>query len=264
MKMAARDAPTLLVQGLALCLTLSAPAVAADLVVWAPPSFKLALDAANPVYTQMTGTRILVTYSGSSGQVQQIEAGAHADLLIAAALEWMNRLQDRNLIKPDTRAPLVRDSLALLAAPSETRTIAIVPGFPLADLLGSGKLAVADPAVTTSGMFGRLALQRLGLWDSIESKLMVVRSGGAVRGVVGSGAAQFGIVLASDAAAHPDLRTVATFPSASHPPIVYPMAVLSISTNIEAPHYATWLRSWEALPFFANQGYAMVTSGGRQ
>ena len=36
------------------------------------------------------------------------------------------------------------------------------------------------------------------------------------------------------------------------------MAVLAGSTNIEATHYATWLRSWEAMPFFAKRGFTLI------
>lgn len=241
-------------------LVLGAPlaARAADIIVLGPTSFQEALEEANATYSALTGTRILVSYDASGTQAKQIAAGAKADLFIAGGLEWVDYLQERKLIKPDTRANLVRNRLALIAPASDKTQIDIVPGFPLKTLLGDGKLSIADPELSTAGVYARTALQRLGAWPSVEKQLLLAPNVRTALTTVSHGKAPFGITFETDVGADPGVRLVAIFPSASHPPIVYPMAVLASSTNIEAAHYATWLRSWEAIPSFAKRGFTLI------
>jgi molybdate transport system substrate-binding protein len=241
-------------------LALWAPvaARAADLVVLGPTSFQEALEEANASYTALTGTRIVISYDASGTQAKQIEAGARADLFIAGGLEWVDYLEERKLIKPDTRANMVRNRLVLIAPKSDKTSVEILPGFALKDLLGDRRLSIADPEISTAGVYARTALQRLGAWPSVENQLLLAPNLRAALTVVSQNKAPFGITFETEVQADPGVRLVAIFPSASHPPIVYPMAVLASSTNIEAAHYATWLRSYEALPAFAKRGFTLI------
>jgi len=241
-------------------LVLWAPlaARASDIIVLGPTSFQEALEEADATYSALTGTRILVSYDASGTQAKQIEAGAKADLFIAGGLEWVDYLEERKLIKPDTRANLVRNGLVLIAPASDRTRLDILPGFALKDLLGDRKLSIADPEISTAGVYARTALQRLGSWPSVEKQLLLAPNLRAALTAVSQGKAPFGITFETEVAADQGVRRVGVFPSASHPPIVYPMAVLAGSTNIEATHYATWLRSWEAMPFFAKRGFTLI------
>jgi len=51
------------------------------------------------------------------------------------------------------------------------------------------------------------------------------------------------------------VKILATFPEATHPPIIYPIAILAASTNIVSPVYVQYLLSPKAEPFFAKQGF---------
>ena len=66
----------------------------------------------------------------------------------------MDYLQKRNLIKTESRLNLLGNRLVLVAPADSTVTVEIAPGFPLAKLLGDGRLAMGDP--------GALALHRHG------------------------------------------------------------------------------------------------------
>ena len=50
---------------------------------------------------------------------RQIEAGAPADLFISADQEWMDYLQARGRIRPDSRRDLVSNRLVLVAPDTE-------------------------------------------------------------------------------------------------------------------------------------------------
>src|SRR5207248_10473627 len=137
------------------------------------------------------------------------------------------------------------------AASSVNLTIA--PGFPLASALGGGRLAMADPAAVPAGRYGKTALEKLGLWDTVASRIAAAENVRAALLLVARGEAPLGIVYSTDAVAERGVRVVGTFPSDSHPPIVYPMA-LTHAAGPEAPAFAAYLRTPAARALFEAQG----------
>jgi molybdate transport system substrate-binding protein len=65
-----------------------------------------------------------------------------------------------------------------------------------------------------------------------------------------------GIVYATDASAEPRVRVVATFPTSSHVPITYPLAMLKSSTSPDAESLRAFLLSPEAAAVFHRYGFA--------
>jgi molybdate transport system substrate-binding protein len=80
----------------------------------------------------------------------------------------------------------------------------------------------------------------------------------AAMNFVTRGEAPLGIVYATDAAAEPAVRVVATFPADSHPPIIYPFALTADTKNPAAPKFLTFLRSDRARPIFEKQGFTVL------
>ena len=243
---------------LVLVVQLSAASVAAakDVVVFAAASLKNALDDASAAYQKETETKILISYAASPTLAKQIESGAPADLFISADLDWMDYLQKRNLIKAETRLTLLGNKLVLIAPASSTATIEIRPGFALANLLGNEHLSMADPGAVPAGKYGKAALEKLGVWASVADKVAPAQDVRSALLLVSRGETPLGIVYATDAAADKGVRIVAAFPEDSHPPIVYPVAELSASTNAAAALFLDFLKSDRARPYFERQGFA--------
>ena len=240
-----------------LCL-LAAPAFAADLVVFAAASLKDALDDANAAYAKQGGGKVIVSYAASPTLAKQIEQGAPADLFISADEDWMNYVQGKSAIRPETRADFLANSIVLVAPADSAQTVAIEPNFPLARLLGEGKLAMADTSAVPAGKYGKAALERLGVWDQVKDRIAQAENVRAALILVARGEAPFGIVYRTDAAAEPKVKVVGTFPDNTHPPIVYPVAITQSSRNVEAPKYLAWLRSRAAEPYFVKQGFQVM------
>jgi molybdate transport system substrate-binding protein len=75
---------------------------------------------------------------------------------------------------------------------------------------------------------------------------------------VSRGEAPLGIVYQTDAAADKGVKVVAAFPESTHPPIIYPVAVTSSSTNPDAAAYVAFLKSPAAKPAFQKQGFDVL------
>jgi molybdate transport system substrate-binding protein len=239
----------------------AAPASAADTVVFAASSLQNALDDAVKVYGAATGKTVTVNYGGSPTLAKQIEQGAPADIFFSADLDWMKDLHDKNLTVAATEKSLLGNEIVLVAPKDSTATATIAAGFDLAGLLGGGKLAMANVDSVPAGKYGKASLVKLGLWDSVAANVVQSDNVRAALAFVAKGEAPLGIVYSTDANAEPGVKVIGTFPTDSHPPIVYPVALLSASTNPDAKAFLDWLESDAAKPSFTAQGFTFVNPG---
>jgi len=234
----------------------ASPALADDVVVFAAASLKNALDQVAASYKAETGKTVSINYAGSNVLAKQIEQAAPADIFFSADLAWMDYLQEKNLIAKDTRRTLLGNKLVLVAAKDADATIELAPGAKLAGLLGKdGKLAMANVDSVPAGKYGKAALQKLGLWDTVSARVVQADNVRAALAFVARGEAPLGIVYQTDANAEPAVKTVAAFPADSHAPIVYPVALTAASTNPDAKAFLEYLESDKAKPAYEKQGF---------
>jgi molybdate transport system substrate-binding protein len=239
---------------------LARPVVAQSggVLVFAAASLKDALDDITAQYQRDTGKSVRVSLAASSTLAKQIENGAPADIFISADLDWMDYLAKRNLIKPDTRQNLLGNKLVLIAPSDAAAQVKIEPGFPLAKLLGGGKLSMGDTAAVPAGKYAKAALEKLGVWPSVASQIAQAESVRAALALVARKEAPFGIVYQTDAVAEPKAKVVGVFPADTHPPIIYPIALTAGSTNPDAAAFLAYLESPKARPFFEKQGFTVL------
>jgi len=244
---------------LACAVSFSPPrAMAADVTVFAAASLKESMDEQARRFEAATGSKVTVSYGASNALAKQIESGAPADVFISADLDWMDYLDQRKLLKPSTRSNLLDNALVLIAPAASTATLRIAPNFPLASALGSDKLAMANPDSVPAGKYGKAALENLGVWKSVESKVARAENVRAALALVSRGEAPFGIVYKTDAMADKGVKIVDAFPSGSHPPIVYPVAVVANAKSTAASALVDYLRSAPARPVWEKYGFTLA------
>lgn len=227
--------------------------------VFAAASLKNALDAVNTAYNGKTGQAVTVSYAASSALAKQIEAGAPADVFISADLAWMDYVAGKSLVRDETRSTLMGNRLVLIAPATTARPVEIQTGFDLKALLSGGKLAMGAVESVPAGKYGKAALQMLGVWSSVEGAVAGAENVRAAMLLVSRGEAPYGIVYETDAAADPSVKIVGTFPEASHPPIVYPIALLRESRNADAAAYLDFVRSEAARSAFEKHGFTVLS-----
>src|SRR5690606_23586263 len=147
------------------------------------------------------------------------------------------------LTKKDTETELLGNSIVLVAPAGSSASIDIKDGFDLAGLLGDGRLAMANVDAVPAGKYGKAALEKLGVWASVEGKVAQAENVRAALALVSTGEAPLGIVYQTDAAADPNVKIVAAFPEDTHPPIIYPVAQLADSTDGETPAFLKCLQT---------------------
>lgn len=236
-------------------------AVAKPVTVFAASSLQTALDAVAAAWQRDGGGTAVISYAASSALARQIEQGAPADMFISADLDWMDYLAERSLIDPTTRSSLLGNRLVLVA-PTGTPPVEITPALDLAGLLGGGRLAVADTAGVPAGRYAKAALEALGLWARVADRLAEAENVRAALALVARGEAPLGIVYLTDDIADPAVAAIGTFPDDTHPPIVYPAALLAGNANPEAAELLAYLRSAPAQCIFAAQGFIVLGVDG--
>lgn len=232
-------------------------AQAQNLTVFAAASLKEALDEAMTRYRNDKGrsANIAVSYAASSALARQIENGAPADVFLSADLDWMDYVEKRGLLRAGTRTSLLRNEIVLIAPSSSKKALDLKPGAPLAQTLGRDRLAMADPDSVPAGKYGKAALEKLGLWASVSERVARAENVRAALLFVSRGEAPLGFVYRTDAAADKNVRIVATFPADSHPPIIYPAALVSGGKSAEAPAFFEFIKSPAAIAIFRKHGF---------
>lgn len=230
----------------------------APVVVFAAASLKTALDAIATDWKKETGKTVTIAYAASSALARQVEQGAPADIFISADLDWMDWMQQRNLIKPGTRQTLLGNTLVLIAPLDLTASIKLTLGSDLGRLLGNNRLSIGQVKSVPAGKYAREALEKLGMWASVENKLAQSENVRAALALVARGEAPLGIVYGSDAVSEPKVKVVDTFPASSHSPILYPVAMTASSTNADAVSFMAFLRYPASARQFIAQGFTVV------
>ena len=226
-------------------------------LVFAAASLKNALDEVAAQYRRDTGKPTNISYAASSTLAKQIEAGAPADIFISADLDWMDYLAVKNLIKANSRKTLLGNQLVLIAPKNGAGPVAIAPGFPIAKLLKGGRLALADPDAVPAGKYAKAALQNLGVWNTVANSLAPGENVRATLELVARSEAPLGIVYQTDAAVEPGVKIIGIFPEDSHPPVVYPVALVASSSSPDAAAFLAYIESATAKPWFEKQGFTV-------
>jgi molybdate transport system substrate-binding protein len=228
-----------------------------SIIVFAAASMKNSLDDIDAAFTK-SGIKVLASYAASSALMKQIEQGAPADVYVSADLQWMDYGSQKKLVQDETRVNLLGNRLVLIA-PKDAKIgdVTIGPGLDLAKLADGGRIATGDVRAVPVGLYAKAALEKLGLWPSVEPKMAMAENVRAALILVARDEAAVGIVYETDAKVEPGVKIIGVFPDDSHPPIVYPVA-LTANAKPEAAQYLAFLRTQAAKSVFESYGFSFL------
>jgi molybdate transport system substrate-binding protein len=228
------------------------------ITVFAAASMKNALDDVDAAFTKQTGVKVVTSYDASSALMKQIVAGAPADAFVSADLKWMGYGVEKKVINESTRINLLGNVLVLIAGnDSKIDHVDIEPGFDLAKLAGDGRIATGDVKEVPVGLYAKAALEKLGVWPSVESKMAMTVNVRAALAYAARGQTPLSIVYATDAKIEPRVKVVGVFPDNSDDPIVYPVAA-TVKAKLGTIQYLAFLRSAAAKSIFQSYGFSVL------
>jgi molybdate transport system substrate-binding protein len=212
-------------------------AVAAN---FASPAKKLA-----ELFTQRTGQRLSLS-SGSTGKFYaQIKSGAPFDALLSADEETPRRLEAEKLAVAGSRFTYAVGRLVLWSP----KTDAV--GEPVLRAGRFSRLAIANPRLAPYGAAAKETLEKLGLWQRVQPKLVRGENIAQAYQFVSSGNADLGFVALSQLTEAAGARWLV--PEHFHAPLRQDAVLLRENTAARA--FLDYLRSPPARERIRSYGY---------
>lgn len=224
--------------------------------VFAAASLTNALGEVSTQYEKEKSVKISHSFAASSTLSKQIEKGAPADIFISADTKWMNYLQDKNLINVASRKEFLGNKLVLIAPKGRSFDVKFDKSFDFAKAF-DGKLCTGDIDSVPAGIYAKESLTNLGWWNGVKTRIVGAQDVRGALTFVERGECTAGIVYETDAKISSKVEIVATFPEASHKPIVYPVAFVANAKNMNND-YLNYLQSRPALEIFRKYGFSIL------
>ncbi len=208
----------------ALMAMLPLAAQAAELTVSAAASLTNAFRDIAPLFEKAhPGDTVRMNFAASGTLLQQIEQGAPVDVFASADQQTMDRAASQQRIVPDSRRDFVANQLVLIE-PAQGGT-----GIQsLADLQQPAvqRIAVGKTATVPVGRYTQAVLEKAGLWQALQPRIIPADNVRQVLDYVSRGEADAGFVYRTDAALMGDKVRIA-LTAQGHEPILYPVAVIN-------------------------------------
>jgi molybdate transport system substrate-binding protein len=226
------------------------------LTVCAAVSLTESLEAAAKAYLAAGGGSVRFNFAGSNVLARQLANGAPADVFISADEAQMDVAAAAGAIDPATRVDLLANRLAVIARP-DRMGVSEIRGLLQPDVR---RVAIADPAAVPAGVYARQYLQAVGLWDSIQSRLVPVGNVRAAVAAVENGSADAAIVYETDASIARTAIIAFVVSGAGAPRIVYPAAVCAASRQREAAaRFLLFLRGPQGTEIFRRYKFSPLS-----
>lgn len=231
-----------------------------QVLVFAAASLKDVVEAIGRTYTEKTGVKIVVSAAGSSALARQIDAGAPADLFFSANPDWVLWLIRRGHVVEDKMTAFAANQLVLVEAKADAQTSAqgsdaevIDPSF----LFGQ-RIAVGDPDHVPVGIYARRALEDLGVWEDVSSRLIPVDNTRIALTLVARGDVDQGIVYRTDAMIAPDVAVIGFFDEDRDQPIQSVAAVPRRGNAAEAEAFLTFVTGPDGGTMLQSYGFRPI------
>jgi molybdate transport system substrate-binding protein len=177
---------------LLLASMLSLPALAAPLLVAAAADLSYCIDDIAAAFRKEAPDAEIKISTGASGNFfAQIRNGAPFDAFLSADVDYPSQLA--RLGAADSRT-LTRYAVGRIALWSPDPKLDVDKGLALLRDPRITRIAIANPATAPYGRAARAALERDGLWEAVQAKLVIGENISQTLQFVQTGNAQVGLV----------------------------------------------------------------------
>ena len=220
----------------------STPAKAVGLQIFAANSLEKAMPEVQALYTEKTGVTFADTQFKASGDlIEQMRAGAQADVLITASKGTMDDAVAGGLVDEATRLDMFVNDLVVVKAEGSDVEIASLEDVKNIE----GKVAIGDAVTVPAGKYANQSLSTIGLYTGaagddgeyapeFADRVALADKVGTAAKYVSTGDATIGFVYSSDIFRYDGIEQAFVCPEDTHKPIVYPGAVSASSEHAKA------------------------------
>jgi molybdate transport system substrate-binding protein len=230
----------------------SKSSAATPLRIAAASDLQAALPEVANRFRAITGIESSLTFGPSGQLAEQIKQGAPFDIFLSANESFVRDLAAAELIKPDTVRPYARGSLVLAVHRAFGQQIRSLSDLTIPEVK---KIALANPATAPYGKAGKQALERAGLWESVQPKIVFAESVRQALLYAQRGDAEAALVGKAIANV-PEILSV-KIDETLHDPIIQALGVVSVTTRVaDAERFAGFVLDPEGQNILKKFGFA--------
>lgn len=204
-----------------------------------------------PRFTDKTGIRVVFSFGGTADLAKQIENGAPFDVFAAADTEHVDRLEQKGLLAPGTRALYARGRLVMWIPPANSLKAERIEDIVAKEF---DRIAIAKPDVAPYGRATVESLRALGIWEQVEAKVVYAQNVSQAKQYASTGNAEVAFIPLALVPA--GSGTYIEVSDELHRPIDQWLAIVGSSTNqAAARQFVEFLLSDEGQEIMVRKGY---------
>ncbi len=226
--------------GLVLARQRSAPEAAAPtsrLVVYAPCGMSSPIAVATQRFREANpGAQVQVVFDNAIVLVRKIRKGDRPDVFMSPGEVEMKQLVEEGFVDAATVTDFGTLDLVVIA-PTKTKGLDSIQGLASPSIK---TISLADPKYNSIGYYGAEALKSLGLWESLQAKLLLREYPLEAVTLATNGQVDAGITFLTcpldtnpEKADGSDVRIVETIPRDVYPPVRLQVALLEETSQRE-------------------------------
>jgi molybdate transport system substrate-binding protein len=226
-----------------------------SITVLAASDLRGAFDQIAAAFAKTCDCTVTFSYGSSGNIATQIKEGSPGDVFASADVSYIDGLEKDGLILPDTKLDYAIGRIVLATSVRSSLTI-----NGLADLAGPEfkHVSIANPDHAPYGRAAKEALTALGLWDTIEPKLVLGENASQAAQYVETGDADAGIIPLSLAIQNRDKIRYVLIDDKLHRPLRQAAAVLKQSKHADvARAFLDYLNGPEGRPIMREYGFVL-------
>ncbi|HEX8491295.1 MAG TPA: molybdate ABC transporter substrate-binding protein [Pyrinomonadaceae bacterium] len=140
-----------------------------EIIVAAASDLAPAFEELGRSFEQATGIKVIYNFGSTGTLSKQIENGAPIDLFAAANVEFVNSLEQKGLIIPDTKALYARGRITIWTNAESKLKLEKLEDLAQPEV---ARIGIANPEHAPYGTAAREAMQSTGIWDKVKDKLV--------------------------------------------------------------------------------------------
>lgn len=222
-----------------------------ELVVAAAANLTEAFAEVGQRFTSKTGVRVVFSFGATADLAKQIENGAPFDVFAAADTEHVTALEQKSLLLSGTFALYARGRLVMWIPPSSSLKAQRVEDIAAKEF---DRVAIAKPDVAPYGRAAVESLKAMGIWNSVERKVIYAQNVSQAKQYASTGNAEVAFIPLALVPA--GSGSYIEIDEALHKPIDQALGVVQTSTNqAAARQFVEFLLSDEGQQIMVRRGY---------
>jgi len=140
-----------------------------ELTIAAASDLTPAFEEIGREFESANKTKVVFTFGSTGMLTRQIENGAPFDLFAAANVSYIDELDKKGLIIPDSRATYARGRITLWTPNTSNIRLQGIADLARPEVM---RIAIANPDHAPYGLAAKQALESAGIWDRVKPKLV--------------------------------------------------------------------------------------------